>query len=873
MRTKRVCGAWWILLLFALSGASGLGYQMVWVRQLAAGLGHETPAMLGVAAAFLGGLAVGAWFLDRRVACAVNPARWYATLELIIGAFGAISAILIPMVNHVALRLAGATPAPWQQWAIVFILPFLALLPATAAMGATLPAMERFLRGHTSDGRCIGALYAANTVGAVLGTLGSVFVLMPALGFRMSAVVLAGVNFLCGGLVIALFREPTSGAAMPGKTKRGPVTGVGPLQPDRSFPRRRLLVTLVATGFLGIGYEFAVVRVLSQVLENTVYTFAMALAVYLVGTSAGAGLYQRYAREIGFVPTLNRLLSGLAAACGVSVGLLHFAQPLYLQARNWLGDSLSAAVMAEGVTAAVGFLLPTMFMGATFSHLVQASNGKDVGVGRAVAMNTLGCALAAFVSVVAMPGLGTKWTLLLLASAYLFLVPNLRGVGCWVAIPAGAIGLASMAQLQIVDRPPGAEVAGFKEGAMASVAVVRTEDGHRSLRVNNRLQMGGTAAALAERREAHLPLLLHPGPARALFLGPGTGITLGAAGVYPGLAVDGVELVPEVIEMMPFFEPENEGPLPKAGGRLLAADARRFVRTTTNRYDVIVADLFHPAHDGAGFLYTREHFQAVRERLAPGGLFCQWLPLHQIDEPVLRSVIRTFLKTFSETHAFLLHFNVDIPALALVGTLDRPAFFSPGTFERRLSEGEVRSRLRGVGLERFLNVAGCFVAGPEALKRFAGDAAVSTDDHPVVLFGAPAFAVRREVPSHALLLSFLDRCRGDEKTLALEGWGRPDDPLVHELANYIAARDIYLEGLAEEEKGDLSAAFDSYLESARRSLPFTPGYARCVTVIQLLARADVERARAMFKRLEEAQPAQPLGRKLLGPLLDGQAPP
>jgi len=489
-------------------------------------------------------------------------------------------------------------------------------------------------------------------------------------------------------------------------------------------------------------------------------------------------------------------------------------------------------------------------------------------VGRAGAANTFGCALAGLLGVLVMPLLGTKWTLILLASGYLVFLPDWRALRWrWLAFPL-AFAFAASTNLQIVDKPDGATLAAYEEGIMASVAVVRTADGHRSLRVNNRLQMGGTAAALAERRQAHIPLLLHAQPKRALFLGPGTGITLGAAGAYPGLIADGVELVPEVIDVMHHFEPENEGPLPKPGIRLHAADARRFVRTTTNRYDVIVADLFHPAHDGAGFLYTREHFQAVRQRLLPGGLFCQWLPLHQLDEAVLRSIVRTFLETFSETHAFLLHFNVDIPALALVGTPD--AFrFSPDWYERRLADADFRARLRGVGLERSINLLGCIAADAPALQRFAGDASPSTDNHPVILFAAPRFSIRRDVPSHELLLTFLERCSPEPS--ALSGLVSGDPTLAASLPDFIAARDVYLKGLVEEGEGRLPAAIDAYIESARRSLQFTPGYARCVTIIQLMAGTDRAQAEKLFRRLEEAQPAQPLGRRMLGPLFEKAA--
>src|SRR2546430_8201381 len=133
---------------------------------------------------------------------------------------------------------------------------------------------------------------------------------------------------------------------------------------------------------------------------------------------------------------------------------------------------------------------------------------------------------------------------------------------------------------------------------------------------------------------------------------------------------------------MPQFEPYNFAPQQKPQLRLFVADARRFVRVTDAQYDVIVADLFHPARDGAGTLYTLEHFRAIRNRLAPGGLFCQWLPLHQLDEEMLRVIVRTFLEVFPDTRAWLLRFNVDTPVLGLIGTLE-PTKYPPGWWERR----------------------------------------------------------------------------------------------------------------------------------------------------------------------------------------------
>lgn len=864
--TKLRPGATWLYPLFFLSGAAGLGEQMVWTRMFTAGLGHDVAALLGVMSAFLGGLAVGAWSLDRRLSRSPDAGRWYGWLEMVIGMWGAVSALLIPAVNKLALALIGPEASPFHQWLVVFALPFITLLPATAAMGATLPAMERFLAPLTAGGRCLGALYAANTFGAVAGTLGSIFVLMPSLGFQSSLFAFAGLNLFCGAAVLAV-RTRTSAETSPvgvrdrQSAKRSELANSD--QTAVSF--RRLGLSVFSTGLLGIGFELAIVRALSQVFENTIYSYAAALAVFLVGTALGAACYQRWGSWRPFRHTLAWLLCGTAGACLIGITLLRGAPSLYHSSRETFGDTIGAVLAAEMIVATLAFGLPTMFMGALFSHLVQGARRPEGGVGRAAALNTLGCALATMtIGVVLLPALGMKWTLIALVGGYLLLLPQLGGLA-WMVVPlVVTLGFAMTTDLNRLSQSAGTEVVAYREGTMASVAVVRTPDGHRSLRVNHRLQMGGTAAAFAERRQAHIPLLLHPDAKRALFLGPGTGITLGAAGAYPGLIADGVELLPEVKALMGHFEPENEGPQPNL--RLHVADARRFVRTTTNRYDVIVADLFHPAQDGAGFLYTREHFQAVRDRLKPGGLFCQWLPLHQLDEAVFRSIVRTFLETFSNTHAFLLQFNVDIPALALIGTLD-PLRLPANWFEQRSQDNELRARLRDAGLDRPINLLGCHVAGPEELRRFAADAPMGTDDFPIVLFAAPRFSARRDAPPHELLLAVLAQCRADPQRFVTGVLGG-DDKLSANLGAFIAARDVYLKGLVAEGNGDLSAAIEAYLEGARTSLFFIPPYARMVGIIRVLAETDRERARQLFQRLEEAQPAQPLGRKLLGPLFE-----
>ena len=845
-------------LLFLLSGFCGVGYQLIWTKQFTAGLGHEMPALLAVMSAFFAGIALGGWKLDRAIDRSADPQRTYALLEFAIGGWALVSAWLVPFVADLCLRGIGVRSSFLWQGMVAFVFPFLALLPSTMAMGATLPAMERWLAAFAGDRRCLGRVYALNTAGAVAGALASAFVLMPAFGFRGSLLLLAAVNLLCGILALLLPAEAGSG-----------------FRPDRNRQDACPTSVLFVTGLLGIGLEVAGVRALSQVLENTLYTFAVTLAVFLAGTAAGAAFYQGRLRGRPFAPLLAGLLAALAASTLVSALSLTLTTPLYEQLRAALGDTLPAIALAETLIAALVFGLPTMLMGATFSHLAQAARGPDGGIGRAAAWNTLGGAFSGVLFVgVLIPLIGTKGAFLVIAAGYTLLaLRSSAGVVArrplWIAgaiIVALEVAILPL-DLRLIKLPSDAVLKEYREGVTASVAVVGMPDGHRALRVNNRYQMGGTAAALAERRQAHLPLLLHPAPQRALFLGPGTGITLGAASLHDGLQSEGVELLPEVVALMKNFEPENEGPFPKPGVEVIVADARRILRASDKRYDVIVADLFHPALDGAGFLYTREHFEAARARLRPGGLFCQWLPLHQLDDLSLRVIVQTFLATFSQSRAFLLHFNVDIPVLGLVGAaepLRRPADW----LERRTGASEFQQRMKEAGFDRMINLVGCLAAGPDGLAAFAGNAPVATDNFPLVSFTAPRVSAGSAASGGALLMRFLERCRAKPEEILESSTTESSRAFAANLADYFAARDLYLRGLIEEGQGRLQLAIDLYLEGARRSLFFTPAYARCVGIVQMLATTDLSAAKQLFDRVEQAQPAQPLGRKLLGPLFE-----
>jgi spermidine synthase len=776
-----------LYLIFLLSGVAGLGYQMAFVRMFSVGLGHELPAVLAVVGAFFGGLALGAWLLDRPISRTKRPGHWYVGLEVVIGLWGMGCVWLVGPANDLALALMGPEPGIIWQWAVSLGIPLLVLLPATMAMGATLPAIDRFAAPFSPGGRCIGGLYAVNTAGAMIGTLVGAFLLVPLLGYRVSVMAMAGTDLLCAAMMLPLLRSTGSMAIEPDATPESSSTAATVKAPSR----RRLLVILFATGLLGIGYEIVGLRVIAQVIENTVYSYAAALGIFLLGTAIGAGLYQRFTTGQHFHRLLGYLLCGLASACLLGGLGLSYSREIYQACRLTLGDSLAAVALSEMAVAACVFLLPTILMGAAFAHLVQAFRDLGGGVGRAFAINTSGgFAAPLIIGVLFMPAFGTKWSLAAVALGYMALLTDYASVKRFaLIIPFGCL-LLLPGDLRLVRTFEGQRVIAYREGVMASVAVIENQQKHRFLRVNNRYQMGGTSpsAIRFQLRQGHIPLLLHSNPRRALFLGVGTGITPLAAADHPGLQTDAVELVPEVVQALPAFSLDGDDLISANSIRVHVADARRFVKTTDNKYDVIVADLFHPARDGGGMLYTREHFQAIKQRLSPDGLFCQWLPAYQLDHDTLKLITRTFLEVYPDARVVMADVDLNYPAVGLVAVNgDWPNYHSRW-LEDRASAPALKDKLQAIDLKGSIGLFGLGIGDASDLRSYAGEGVVNTDNRPLVVYRAPRFAVQQNQTSYGRLIDLIQTI-GVNSTM----WTAVEGPFEEALGNWIGRRNEALD--------------------------------------------------------------------------------
>ncbi len=816
-----------------LSGIAGLGYQITWARMFAVGLGHELPSVLALVTAFFAGLALGSWLLDTPLARSRRAADWYIGLELVIAGWVMVTIWMIPLLNGLAHDWIGTDPSGLWHWGVAFLLPMVGLLPATLAMGATLPAMDRFAANWISDRRIVGGLYGANTLGAVLGTLLSAFFINQFFGYSRSLMMFALLNVVCAGIVWLFFRKacnPAAEMAAGEKLELEMSTGSGRLQdyPQDHSPELATIIPIaLCTGLLGIGFEVVGVRALSSIFANTVYTYAATLSVFLLGTAGGGFIYQSILRRFSFQRLLFWSLLLTSLACLIGLLLLDDARAWYRTVRQATGS----VMMAEMAVSGLVFGWPSLMMGITFSHLAQSARHRSGGVGQVMAVNTVGAALAPIVfGLVLIPELGLKWCLLLVAGGYVLLIPDWQRWR-WL-IPLGllvSIGIAFQVRMDMTLARNQDVVLTEKVGVMATVAVAQTAQGHRGLRVNNHYIMGGTTNLAFERIQGVLPMLLHPNPRQMLFLGVGTGITAAAATIDEQVHVTAVELVPEIVDVLPFFEPYNFAPRRNPQIEIYISDARRFVRANEQNFDVIVGDLFHPGRDGAGSLYTVEHFAAIRDRLKPEGVACIWLPSYQMDSEVLQIVIRSYLEVFPNAVALLGKFQIDHLAIALVSDV-RHLQEKEDYWETRLAGRNLTESLNAIGIQRPEQLLGRVLADNQTLRQYAGTGQLNTDDLPLVTYLAPRYmqaGYPRRWQRYRDLNELFRPIRSEFRSEFYSGL--PESSQLS-LEQFWLARDLYLEAMTMQH----SDKTDRLLQALAADPNFDEAYQESLTVAELM---------------------------------------
>ncbi len=616
-----------LFFLFVLSGFCGILYQVVWLRLAFAAFGIVTPVLSVVLSVFMVGLALGSVaggrIAQRLAQSSLSPLWFYVGIEAVIG----LSAFAVPYL----FRSGGATLLTFGEMdSGKYLLTSAALisisiLPWCLCMGATFPAVMAYLKKqYPNDTTGFSYLYLGNVIGAMAGALVTAAVLVEIYGFAGTLLVGAALNAFIALVAAGLASSDTA----------NPLPAVAKKRPARSVSNRITLAILFATGFTSMGMEVVWTRAFTPALRTTIYAFAMLLAIYLLATWLGSWAYRRHCTQ-GKVRSREHLLHWLAFAACLPIALND--PRLYLR-------GVGAAISIFPFCYLLGYLTPLL--------IDENSEGDADTAGYAYAVNILGCVLGPLVAgYLLLPWLGVKWSLLALAMPFLC---TLFTAFSWKR-SRQALTYATIAAFVLSAGP----ARSYEEQAEASNGVVRRDhtatviasqepNGIKHMYVNG---ISITILTPLTKMMAHLPLAsLDTTPGKALVICFGMGTTFRSLHSW-GLDAWAAELVPSVRDSFGFYFPEGPELLKDPKSHVVIDDGRRFLRRTSEKFDVITLDPPPPIEAaGSSLLYSLEFYRDAKARLAPGGILQQWFPGG--DQSILQAIATSLHRSFPYVRAF-----------------------------------------------------------------------------------------------------------------------------------------------------------------------------------------------------------------------------
>jgi len=651
-----------VLAIFVLSGAAGLIYEVVWSRQLVLVFGNTTQAVSTILTGFFGGMAIGSYLGGKLADRVRRPLLLYGAIELVLVVVVLLTPITFRLLHEVYRGVFPAIEGQEVLLALIrFVLAVLALAPATVLMGATLPTLTRSLTrsGHLSS--AFGRLYAANTFGAILGTLAAGLVLIELVGLTGTLVIGAGLSATAGVAALLLSRDtaraPTDVGADPGPDL-DLAPAIGPAV--RALPYAALGLAFVS-GLTSLGYQVLWTRLLSSGTGNSTYVFTSILGVFLIGITIGAFVFaatRRWIRKpIGLIAAAQVLVAAIALAGLVLV----IAHPGKIDPGQGL-QSVQAIIppvllVVLPATIVMGFTFP-----ASSTLLGDDPTRIAANAGRLLAANTLGSICATFaIPFFVIPAVGSPNAVALLA---------LVNVGTAIALVAGRSGRVSLSAARRAATAVAAVAVAAAvvwslvvPGVIVDPSVARIHAANATLfdsredeiasvqagaTVTPQLWVTGTAMTLLTvdaKLMPILPLMLRPQSTTALTVAFGMGSAFRGA-IIAGLNTKAVELVPSVPDMFGYFYPDAARILADPNGQVLITDGRNHVELTTDRYDIIVTDPPPPIFSsGASVISSLEYYQAGHLHLGPGGVMMQWLPTGATMSE-FQAHVRTFRSVF-----------------------------------------------------------------------------------------------------------------------------------------------------------------------------------------------------------------------------------
>ena len=759
-----------LLVCFFFSGAAGLIDQVVWSKALGLIFGHTAYAVATVLAVFMAGLALGSAWIGRRGERWDRPIALYGWLELGVAATAAMS-----LAGLAGVRAAYVAAYPYARGnaGILLMVRFagsaLVLFLPTFLMGGTLPVLVRGLTRNAAElGARLSRLYWINTAGAVAGTFAAGFLFLPSLGLGRTLGIAVALNLAAGALALILAREEPSTSSPDRMSLQEKMEA-----PPSSAHTRFFLICFGIVGATAMSYEIGWTRLLSTQLGSSTYAFTLMLGTFLTGIVMGSALFERWSRrrEPGSMTfAVTQTLTALAALAFLAffTRLIEVLPPI-LRATH---QTFRGLVLAQFVTSALAMLPTAVAFGFNFPAAVvliagprsPRGTGAGAAVGRAYAWNTLGAIVGAIAAGFwLMPRLGSfhllaatagvnlvlaaaisfasaeplQWKFLAVAGNFLFLIAAaFVGFSNYFYDPAVA-SFNTVMYWNLYDRPltlrenaHALDIVYFRDGLNANISVAKTGD-YIALRTNGKVDASNHDAT-TQLLLGHLAALAQS-PRRVLLVGFGSGMTASALVGYPELErLDVVEIEPAVVGAAPLLAQLNRNVLLDPRVHVTFDDARNFLFTTRQKYDLIISEPSNPWIAGVATLFTREFYAAVRGRLAPDGVFVQWMQAYSLYPEDLRMLFATFL---SEFHGATL-WHGDAPDLILMAP-------SPpsGEILQRAQTLYGLPRLRDdfaqLGMEEAAGLFGFYLLDDDGLRKFSSGAEINTDDQTLLEYHAP----------------------------------------------------------------------------------------------------------------------------------------
>ena len=755
-----------VWLIFIFSGASGLIYQVIWMRQLTLIFGSTVFATSTVLTAFMGGLALGSFYFGRKIdESTQSPLRIYALLEAGIGAFCLVWPLILAALGALYVLIHRNVTSEFYTLSLIrFVLTFGVLLIPSTLMGGTLPVLTRFFVKRLEQlGTNIGILYALNTFGAVIGTVAAGFFLIEALGIRWTLGIGIAINFAVAAIAIVLARKALTtedASSQPEIVVEDKTLSPATQSTESRKPKAESHLALWAigiSGFCALAYEVLWTRIMVFFLGSTTYAFATMLAAFLFGIALGSMLLARWVDRIKQPVAIFGIIQ---LAIGLFALILMPAFEGLYGMSSALQSTFGASRFWTFFSCFLVMCLPTFLMGASFPLVtkIYTSNARQLGksIGNVYAVNTVGSILGAFCAgFILIPLLGIRPSIVLTVAlnsgiGCLLILKSrwqtetgkafLQGIG--IGMPILNAGLAVILLLT-VNQPlflksaifktqrPGDTLVDYNEEVDATVTTLKDDEGVYRLYVDtNQAADASRWDSPSHRVIAHLPLLLHPRPKRALVVGFGMGLTSHSITQH-GVKVEAIELSRGVLSAArKHFAHVNENVFENPQFNYKLNDGRNHILMTKTKYDMISTGIIHPlVSAGSSNIYTADFYRLCRRILTEDGIMCQWVPLHRLPEAHYKMIVRTFIEVFPET---TLWYKYTPDFVILIGTRE-PLRINYKNFIDRARIASIREGLAADDLDG-MSLLDSFMMGPETVRKYVGAGPIHTDNRPRLEF-------------------------------------------------------------------------------------------------------------------------------------------